>query len=156
MFLPFDGISIPVTPTLDTGAYATGDLLFAPIKLTNATLNTKGMAIIRSIVLLDSANQKAAIDLIFFDADPGSLGALNAAVDMPAAALAKLIGVLSIVAGNYATMKGSTNAIGIQTPNLMLPAAVSSKDFWLAGIIRGTATYGASDLTIKAIVERQG
>jgi hypothetical protein len=157
MFIPFDGVSIAITPAVDTAIYASGDLLFAPTKLQDATQNTKGLAILRTLVLLDSDNQKPAMDLLFFDSDPGSLGALNAALDMPAAALAKLIAILNVATGDWTTLKTSTNAIGIKTPTLMLPAAQKSKDFWVAGVSRGTPTYtAATSLTMKAILERQG
>lgn len=157
MFLPRDGISISVVPPVDTGIYASGDLLFAPIKLQNATLNTKGLAFLRTLLILDSANQKSAMDLLFFESDPGSLAALNAALDMPAAALALLIGTLTVASADYITLKASTNAAGLKLPSMMLPAAKGSRDFWLAGVSRGTPTYAtAADLTIKAILERQG
>lgn len=156
MFLPRDTVSILVTPPLDTNAYATGDLLFAPIKLQNATLNTMGGSIMRGLVILDSSNNKQAIDLLFFDSDPGSLAALNAAITVSAAQLAKLVGSLTIATGDYITLQATTNAMATKIPNLTLSALKGSKDFWMAAIIRGTSTYAASDLSFKAIFERQG
>lgn len=155
MFLPSDGLVASLIPTLDTSAYASGDVLFAPTKIENGTLNTKGLAFLRTLVVLDSANQKVAMDLLFFDRDPGSLGALNAALDISATQLGYLIGMLNVAAVDYTTLKAATNAAAVKGPNLLLPAKQGSKDFWVAGVARGSATFLATSLELKAVLERQ-
>jgi hypothetical protein len=156
MFQPLDGIVVPITPTLDLAAYATGDLLFQANKLEKSVLNGKGFAYVREIVVLDSANQKAALDLIFFNEDPGSLGTLNSAIDLSAAQLAKMIGLVSIASADYVTLKANTNAIATKiVADLLLPAVATSKDLWVAGISRGSPDYAAAtDLTFKFMMER--
>lgn len=155
MFLPHDGLVANVAPTLDTSAYATGDVLFAANRIQNATLNTQGMAVLRGLVVIDTANQKAAIDLLIFNQDPGSLGALNAALDISTTQLGYLIGMLSVASADYSTLKVATNAVACKLPNLMLQALKGSKDVWVAGVSRGAPTYAADSLLIKAILERQ-
>lgn len=155
MFLPHDLVTISITPTLDTSIYASGDVLFVPNKLSSATLETKSGSYLRSVLTLDQADQKAAIDLLFFNQDPGSIGAANAALNMSNAQLAMLVGILSIATGDYAQMKAATNAAAItKAVDLPLIAMQASKDIWVAGVSRGTPTYAASDLTLKFNLER--
>lgn len=156
MFLPSDGVVIDLNPPVDTAIYASGDLLFAPIEMPNSVLNTKGVSHLRSLLILDAANQKSAMDLLIFDRDPGSLGALNAAVDVSETQLSYLVALFSVASADYATVKATTNAAASKVPNLFLPAKQNSKSFWLAGISRGTPDYvAATDLRIKLILERQ-
>jgi hypothetical protein len=157
MFLPRDGIVVDLNPPVDTAAYATGDLLFVPIEVPNAVLNTKGLAYLRTLLVLDAANQKSAIDLLIFDRDPGSLGTLNNAIDISETQMSYLVALYSVAAADYVTAKATTNAVATKIPNLMLPAKAQSKSFWLAGVSRGSPDYvAATDLRIKLILERQG
>lgn len=157
MFLPFDGLVADLNPTVDTAAYATGDVLFAPTKIANATQNTQGLSYLQTLLVLDAANQKSAIDLLFFNQDPGSLGSLNAAIDISTAQLAMLIGYIVVAAADYVTVKATTNAVATKNPLLMLPALKGSKDFWIAGVSRGSPDYVlATDLRIKCMIQRQG
>lgn len=149
------GAVISISPTLDAGAYAAGDVLFAATKLENVALDSKGLANLRTIVVLDLANQKQAIDLYFFNADPGSVGSLNAALDISNTQLANLIGRASILAADFVTAKAATNAEATKLLEMLLATANSKKDVWVVGACRsGTPTYGAAGLQIKFIMEQ--
>lgn len=157
MFLPFDGVHAIVNPPVDiAGAYASGDLLFAPIEIQNAVQETKGSSLVRSILILDQAVQKPAMDLLFFNQDPGSLAALNAAVTVNATQLLMLIGMQNIATGDWTVLQSATNAAAMKLPSyLLLPAIKGSKSIWMAGVARAAATYVAiTDLTIKLALER--
>lgn len=155
MFLPRDGVSIDLTPTVDTSAYTSGDVLFVANKLSNATLNTKGMSYLRNILVFDADNQKQAMDLLFFDRSPGSVGTINNALDMTAAQMSYLVGIVNIATGNYTTLKAATNAVGLVTPNLFFQALQNMKEFWVVGVARGNPTYtSASSLVFKFVMER--
>ncbi len=156
MFLPSDGLVIDLNPVVDTAAYATGDVLFAPVEMPKAVLNTKGLAKLNTLMVLDAANQKSQIDLLIFDRDPGSLGVLNAALDISTLQLSYLVAFIPVAAADYVTLKANTNAVAILKPVLMLPAMALSKSFWLAGVSRGSPDYvAATDLRIKLMLERQ-
>lgn len=157
MFLPRDVITLSITPTIDTGIYAAGDVLFASNKLISATMNTGAASRLANVIVLDSDNEKAAIDLLFFDQDPGSVGSINAALNLSAAQLAMLVGIQNIATGDYTTLKAATNAIGIKSTNLMLQSKKAFKDLWVVGVAQGTPTYTtAADLSFKFVLERQG
>lgn len=155
MYLPLEIAALPITPVLDTNAYATGDLLFDRVKVQSAVLNGKGFSYLRSALTLDSANQKSAYDLLFFNKDPGSLGALNSAVQLSAVQLALVAGILSVATADYTTIQANTNAIGqTKAADLPLSAIATSKDLWVAGVVRGTPTFLVASLTIIFNLER--
>ena len=54
-----------VTLTLDTGAYADGDVLAQTQTISGVYLNG-GYNILQSIALLDQSDQAGALDLVFF------------------------------------------------------------------------------------------
>lgn len=148
-----EGGEILITPTLDAGAYASGDVLFAPVELENVVLDTKGASILRTITVLDSAEQKQAIDLLFFNEDPGSIGAANAALSMSDSEFASFIGRVSILAADFTSASGNADATKLL--EMLLPAKTKKRSIWVAGVCRsGTPTYGASGLTIKFLLER--
>lgn len=156
MFIPFDGVSVSPSLVVDTSIYASGDVLCVPKRMENCTLNTKGMAVLRSLLIFDKINQKPAMDILIFDEDPGDIGAANAALDLSSAQLQKLVGVISVASADFLTLKAATNAVAQKTPNMTLPARQGSKEFWMAIVSRGTPTYSAADnLVVKAIFERQ-
>lgn len=156
MFLPRDGKVVDLNPTVDTAAYASGDVVFAPVEITDAVLNTKGLAYLRTLVVLDAADIKGAIDLLFFDRDPGSIAALNAAVVLSATQLSYLIGYVVVASADYVTITVANNAVAVKSPGLFLPAKQGSKSFWVAGVARGAIDYvAATDLRIKLMLERQ-
>lgn len=148
-----DAANISITPTLDTSAYASGDVLFVPTKLSNVTLETKGSSNLRTINILDLNDQKQAIDLLFFDEDPGDIGAANAALAMSDAEFASFIGRVSIATGDY--VSGNANASVTKLLEMLIVAKTKSKDIWVAGVCRsGTPTYAANGLVFKFMLER--
>jgi hypothetical protein len=150
-----DGLLVTVRPTLDTSIYASGDVLFAATKVPEVAQDTKGMAYLRTLVACDLSNQKQAIDLLFFNQDPGSIGGLNNAVTLSTAQLLTLIGVISLGTTDWTTGQSGTNAYAQKLQEMLIPCAKSLKDIWVAGVVRsGTPTYGASSLILNIALER--
>lgn len=148
-----DGLLITHTPTIGTGAYGVGDVLGAPAELEAIVINTKDLAILKSLVVLDVADQKQEIDILFFDSDPGNIGADNAALTVSAAQMAKLIGTVKVSAADYKSI--GARAIAQKNMDLLLPTLVKKTSVWVAYVTRGTPTYGAADgLKFKYIFER--
>lgn len=148
-----DGLQITLTPTLDAGAYTSGDVLFVPVELEDVALDTKGLATLRTLVVLDKADQKQDIDLLFFSEDPGNIGAANAALAMSDAEAAFLIGHIRIAAADY--ISGNANAYATKLMEFVAQAKQKKTSLWVAGVCRGgTPTYGADGLTFKMLWER--
>lgn len=149
-----DGSLITLVPAISAAIYADGDVLFAPTKLLDVAQDTKGLATLRTLLVLDGADQKQAIDLLFFSRDPGDIGAANAPLAMSDAEAAFLLATVRIAAADY--VSGNANAYQTKQLELLMGCEQKSKDLWVAGVVRsGTPTYGAVDaLTFKFLWER--
>lgn len=148
-----DGQQITLTPTLDAGAYAAGDVLFTPVEIADVVLDTKGLATLRTLVVQDMVEAKQAIDLLLFESDPGDIGAANAALAMSDAEFAPFLGHISIATGDY--ISGNANAYATKNMEFVARAKATKKSLWIAGVCRsGTPTYGVSGLTFKMLWER--
>lgn len=140
-----------VTPTVDTSAYGTGDVISTVQELTNAVAEAGGIAELRSLVVSDESNQKSAIDLVFFDENPvNSIGADNAAYALNDADAPKVVGRITVAAADYVSSSTTSAEATLKNIGLLLKAKAASKSVWMAIISRGSPTYGAAgDLIVK-------
>ena len=141
------GDIITVTPTLDTVAYATGDILFNPTTITNAVRANGNRAILQSIALIDKDDQKLSFDLFLLEAN-NSLGTINTAPSISDANAEALIHVATVAATDWIDMGG----VAVATPtikNVMAEAAGGSRDLFIAAIARGAPTHTASGIVIR-------
>ena len=140
------------TPTLDTNAFATGDLIGSEaIDLSSAVLGVSdqsegGSGIIDSVVITDLDAQSANLDVLFFDTDPtNSTYTENAEFDLHDTDLVSLVGVAHIT--DWTDFKD--NSMG-QAHNLNIPFVLNTGATLFAVLVsRGAPTYGASGLTLR-------
>lgn len=139
-----------LTLSLDTDAYADGDVLAASQELENVAALEAGCGVIQSVLVLDGDDQGEALDLVFFTADV-SLGTENSAVSISDANAAYIVGVVEVGAGDYVDLVNSQLAhlenlgIGFQT-------AAGETSLWVGAVSRGTGTYTASGIKLKISV----
>ena len=69
---------VDVEPTVDTSAYAAGDLMFNPIKIENAVGVKGGSAIIQSVAEANDDALTGAFDLVFTASDDAIVTLNNA------------------------------------------------------------------------------
>lgn len=151
-----------VAPTIVPAAYGAGDVVGTPVEITKALISTGGQAMLRSLVVIDKADQKAHLDLYFFDSQPASsVGADNAAFAPTDADMTKCLGRINIPQASYLSA-GSNAEQTLRDLNLMLQAAPSrasgqaGDSLWMVVVARGTPTYAsASDLQIRLGLEQQ-
>lgn len=130
--------------------YSSGDVIGGVNEIIGAVGDPDPTFLV-SITVLDKANQKAALDIVFFNANPeSSLGADNAAYALADADLGKVLGRISIEASHYVS-SGSNNAEATRSAFGLIPLkAASGTSIYAAVVARGAATYGsASDLSVK-------
>lgn len=131
-------------PVISAAIYAAGDVVGTKLSL------GKHDGILRSIHISDDGNQGGACKFLFFDGDPGVVGADNAAFDFAAGALAKLIGVVD--SPTFSTV--DTKKVGSA---LNVGLAVKSSDLHVVCVSAGTPTPASvSDLTWKFGIEPNG
>lgn len=144
--------SFNVTPPMDTGgAYATGDLLFNPIELSNVFALAAATGFLVTLNIIDKDDQGGIMDLVFFSAAPAS-GTLNAACPWSDAEMLNQVAAVSIVAADYIDVGGAKTAC--RALALQVRAAASQTSLWMAGISRDSKTYTASGLVIKGEISR--
>lgn len=140
-----------IRPPLDTNVYAPGDVIgVAPIRLAALTRVTGAAAGISKITIIDKDKQRAAFDMVFFSAAPTAVQVDNTAYNPSAADADNCIGVISVVAGDYAAnFANQAIATKFFSPPWDLKT-VNSLDLWVVLAARGTPTYtAATQLTIK-------
>lgn len=139
---------VDVTLTLDTSAYADGDVLADTQVVAGALRYTDAFAELRSILVLDEDDQGVALDLIFFDANV-SLGTENGAPAITDANARSILGLVSVAAADFKDLGGSRIA-SLKNVGLVLKAASGTRNVYVAAITRGgTPTYTASGLKLR-------
>lgn len=142
------------TPTIDTAAYASGDLIGDKIELTNAARTAAGSGIIQSISIIDDDGEEAAMDVLFFDTDPTNTTFTdNDPVDIDEADLENYIGHASVASADYSSF-ASNSAASVQNVGIPFDLA-SGTSIWAVIVSRGTPTYTATDdLTLRVGILR--
>jgi hypothetical protein len=141
-------VKVPVTPTLDTSAYASGDSLHtAVMTFAGMARGNGGTGVISKLVIIDKAVQSAAGELWLFDTAV-TPAAANAAHSISDADAAHCVGVITF--GPYAA--SALNSISTRS-GVSLPYKCDPADTALYGILvtRGTPTYAASDLVVNLL-----
>lgn len=137
-------IVVTVTPTLDTSAYASGDLLFDSTEAAAAARTTGGATLLESVTIIDKADQKVAFTLVFANAAT-DFGTANSAPNPDDTETATIVGHVAIAATDYLDMGGASVACIRNLGLLMQTSGTTS--LWIAGVnSTGTPTYAASDL----------
>lgn len=149
-------VEIIVTPTVDTSAYATGDLVTPLMTLANPYWRTRAQCKVDAIVIRDLAAQNAALDVVFFHTQPTvTTFTLNSALDIADAELPFVAGYTSILAAQYCAFADSSVAtkttIGLP---VIMPISVGIPTIWAVAISRGSPTYAATDLTFSFLIEQ--
>lgn len=139
---------VSVTPTLDTNAYAAGDLLFDSTAIAAAVRVNGGTAILQSITMLDKADQGVGMTLLFANAAT-DFGTLNAAPDPDDTESGTVIGHCAIVAADYIDL-GANRVACIRNIGLMLKAGAATTSLYVAAVNgSGTPTYANGDLVLQ-------
>lgn len=127
---------VDLTFTLDTSAYASGDVIAEVQAITNAVRVSGGTAILQDLVLTDEDDQGVAMTLYFFDGAV-TLGTENGAPSLSDADNRKSLGYVDISASDWKDLGGVRTA---HKPNIgMLIKPASGRDIQV-GIVNGTGT----------------
>ncbi len=138
---------ISATPTLDTSAYASGDLMCGITTLANVF--DIGGGVLHSVVVKDKDAQAGAFDIVLIESStlPGSTLTLNAAFAPADADLDSILGVVNITGADYASW--SANALATKTSiGLLLAPKSSEKNLYFVLVSKDAKTYSASGLIL--------
>ena len=134
--------------TLDTSAYADGDVLSDLYELTNAVRSSGSTGLITDIVVIDKDKQEGAFDILLFDRSV-TTGAKNSADSISDDDAEYQQGIVSVVADNYETM---TNYSVAHIRNLNIGINPNTTSLFIATISRDTKTYTADGITLKVTI----
>ena len=138
-----------VTPTITAGSYTTGKVIGGLITLSAGKTPGAATGIIHDVLISDLSNQKAPIDVFFFNANPTSSTLTDGSTfTVNAADITKFAGVCSILATDWVSdsAHGFTNKLnqGIAF------GSGGTGTIYAVMVIRGSATFsGTGDLTLK-------
>lgn len=130
--------------TVQAAAYADGDVVGSVTELPNAVRNAGGGALLKSLVVTDAADQKAALDVYFFRQAPATtVGADNAAFALADSDLPVLLGRIRVAAADYLTAGGNAEAT-LKNIDLLLQAYPKTTSVYVLVVSRGAPTYAAT------------
>jgi hypothetical protein len=125
-------------PTLDTSAYAAGDVLFGFTAVPLLTAAGR-IAMLSDLTIADKADQGATITLLFANAS-AALGTINGVPSISDADALKIIGAVKITADDWIDLGGCRVAV-LRNLNLIL-SATSGTDVYVGAIVTAGGTGG--------------
>lgn len=130
-----------VTPsiTVDTAAYAAGDVLLAATSLGNVVATTGAKLKLTGITGCEDGGQAPAFTIMFFNASPGQSAAANAAVVWGASDDDYFAGMIRVVGGDWYTV-GSHSFMSLGGAEVDIDMG-SSSELWM--IILADSAYDA-------------
>lgn len=135
-----------LTLSLDTSAYADGDVLAATQELASAIRLAGGSGVVQSLVVVDKDDQGQAMDVYLLDSNV-SIGTENAAVSVADADAAKILGKIAVGSGDYYDM-GGVRVASLANLSVIVEVA-SGTSLYVAVVSRGTGTYTASGVVLR-------
>lgn len=150
-----DTAIIEVTCSLDTSAYADGDVLAATQAIAGAMRENGAHGLLHSITVLDKDDQGVAMDVVILKTNV-SLGTENSPVSITDSDAEEILGIVSIQTSDYVDLVNSRVATktGI---GLGVVADTGSTSLYFGLITRGgTPTHSASGIVIQFTFFRDG
>lgn len=140
-----------VTLTLDTSAYASGDVL-ADTQIVNSPFRGNDLGgVLVSLTVIDKDDQKAAFDVYFLDQNV-TMGTENAAPSISDTNATAIMGPpIAIGTGDYKDL-GGVSIAGVDNIGKALRPASGTDDFYVA-VVNGT---GTPTYTVNGVVLRFG
>lgn len=138
---------VDVTLSLDTSAYAAGDVLADTQVVSNAMRIINGHGLLSSVIVIDQDDQKQPLDLVFLSANV-SLGTENAAPSITDANALHVLGIVRVLATDYIDL-GGVSVATVAGLTLGLQAASGTSDLYVAALTQGAPTHTASGLVLR-------
>ena len=144
-----DTVQVVSTPTISTSAYVSGYVVGGLITISGAARINGGVVTVQDLLIIDEANQRAPLTLLFFDSPPAGTYTDHAACPTLGEDADKVIGQVNVAASDYTTTGGAAIAHK-QNLSFVLPNNNNDTSLRLVMVTTGTPTYtAADDLMIK-------
>lgn len=137
-----------VTLSLDTSAYASGDLIADTQVVSNFFDFTDGTGVLQSLTLVDQDDQKVACYVYFLSANV-SMGTENAGPSISDANAVNILGFVTVATTDYQDL-GGVSVANLNNLGMILKAAAGTQDLYVAVVNgTGTPTYTASGVKLR-------
>lgn len=136
--------TVDLTFSLDTSAYASGDLLADSQRLPDAMRMTDFQGVLSGFTLHDEDDQGIEMDVVFLSANV-SLGTENAAVSITDGNARHILGIVNVASTDWKDLGGVRIATKLNI-NVPINPVSQSRDVYVALITRGTPTHTASGI----------
>lgn len=142
-------VDISLTP--EASALDAGDVAVAITEIPNFFRDKGQAAKLLSMMLIDGADQGAALAFYFFQ-ETVTFGTLDAAPSLSDADALKFLGRVVIATGDYDDLGGVRVAhrTGL---DFLLKGAATSNSLWVAATCVATPTFGANPIVLRLGVE---
>jgi hypothetical protein len=138
--------------TLDTVAYAAGDVLANPTTILLPRMPVDGdplRAEVISAQIIDEDAQAQAMDLVLLRSNQ-NLGTINVAPSISDVNAREIVGIIPVLSTDYKSLAGSSQAMPqFNAIPFELPAGTNPPNLYIAAISRGTGTYTAAGVRVR-------
>lgn len=139
---------IEVTLSLDTSAYASGDVLADTQQIDAAFSLADGRGVLHSLMVIDEDDQGAAFD-VYILSGSGSMGTENAAPSISDANARTILCRIPVLTSDYADL-GGVKVANLSGLNRVVSAASGTDDLYVAVVNgSGTPTFTASGVKLR-------
>lgn len=142
------------TPVITASAYAQGDTMGVLQKVTGLLGGGYGVGELGQLTVIDKAAVSHDVGVMFFKKEV-TVSADNAALAVADAIMVEsYLGRVSVAAGDYAALAGSSEAVKLESL-LLAPGSGGSSDVWILLVCEdaGGCDYAATDdLTLKFVM----
>jgi hypothetical protein len=140
---------VTVSMTTPTDALDAGDVVAATQVVSNVTKVKGRAAVLSNLTLIDTDDQKANLNVVFFNANT-SLGTEDAAPDIDDTEVLTVVGYVSILSTDWLDLGGAA-VVTKNSLNIVLPTATDSDDLYMAIYTPATSTptYASGIITAK-------
>lgn len=153
---------ISIAPTLVVSAspnYSAGDVVGALMTLTNAARVSGGYTNLQSVLITNLAPGVVLVgEILIFDATPAATFTDNSAIPDISGDVAKIVGVVSITSGSYASQTfGASNPLSVSWTNVAARIFKTNASANLFAVLVTTAALdlaSTSDIGIRFNFER--
>lgn len=139
---------VDVTLSLDTSAYASGDVLADTQQVANALRVNDGTGVLHNVVVVDQDDQGVALDIYLLSANV-TMGTENAAPSISDANAVNILGRVQVQSTDYYDL-GGVKVANLRNLAMLVKAVSGTKDVYVA-VVNGTGapTYTASGIKLR-------
>lgn len=143
---------IDFQPVMEATALDAGDVAAATQVIPNVFRDGDQGALLKHLTIIDKADQKADILIVFLD-DDKALGTLDSAPNISDNDADAVIGWIAVAAADYKDL-GGVSVANLKNIDMVLKPKAGTTNLYVGIIATATPTFTASGITLRLGVQR--